>query len=81
MSSVFLNCFADSTLKCNPLSSKKKREAGDAKLKHFLGTAIREVCCDVNSLHFFRGKLPKAQPCAKQWPLAIFLLLLLLLDR
>ena len=31
---------ADSTLKCTPLSSKKKREAGDAKPKHFLGLVL-----------------------------------------
>ena len=31
---------ADSTLKCNPLISKKKREAGDAKPKHFLGLVL-----------------------------------------
>ena len=31
---------ADSTLKCNLFSSKKKREAGDAKPKHFLGLVL-----------------------------------------
>ena len=34
---IFIYDQADSTLKCNRESSKKNREAGDAKFKHFLG--------------------------------------------
>ena len=32
--------FVSSSLKCNLFSSKKNREAGDAKPKHFLGLVL-----------------------------------------
>ena len=61
-----------------PPKFKKESRSRGCKAQAFSGsgvkflTAIREVCCGVNSLRFLREILPKARPWAKQWLLAIF---------